>query len=238
MGVDKEIGKFILLQDLDFFGFAELSPAYESILQQGGQEIADYPRAISIGIALPDEIVDALPDRKQKPEVSVNYQRLYDTTNQQLDIITGQISSMLISHGHKALAIPASKRSDVERICGSFSHKLAANLAGLGWIGKSCLLITPEAGPRVRFATVLTDAPLEVTGKPLKEQCAECRACVDICPVSSFTGKSFCADEPRETRYDARKCEKYLNNLKAVNGFGICGLCVYICPYGNSKKTI
>ncbi len=37
-------------------------------------------------------------------------------------------------------------------------------MAGLGRIGKSCLLITPEAGPRVHWATVLTDAPMQVTG--------------------------------------------------------------------------
>ena len=44
---------------------------------------------------------------------------------------------------------------------GHLSHKLVAHLAGLGRIGRSCLLLTPGAGPRVRLATVLTNAPLD-----------------------------------------------------------------------------
>ena len=48
-----------------------------------------------------------------------------------------------------------------------FPHKTAANMAGLGFIGKSVLFISNEFGPRVRLATVLTDAPLNVgTMKP------------------------------------------------------------------------
>jgi epoxyqueuosine reductase QueG len=34
-------------------------------------------------------------------------------------------------------------------------------LAGLGWIGKSCSLISPHFGPRLRLVTVLTNAPLK-----------------------------------------------------------------------------
>ncbi|MCK9565162.1 MAG: hypothetical protein M0Q43_03825 [Methanothrix sp.] len=69
-----------------------------------------------------------------------------------------------------------------ERVAVVFSHKLAAHMAGLGWIGKSCLLITPEAGPRVRWASVLTDAPMKATGYAMAERCGECRKCVDVCP--------------------------------------------------------
>lgn len=46
--------------------------------------------------------------------------------------------------------------------------------AGLGWIGKQTLLITPEYGPRVMLATVLTDAPFK-TAKPITEsRCGVC----------------------------------------------------------------
>jgi epoxyqueuosine reductase len=128
--------------------------------------------------------------------------------------------------------VPASERYDDERICAVFSHKLAANLAGLGWIGKSCLLVTPEAGPRVRWSTVLTDAPLIVTGERVDVKCGECRECVDICPVSAFTGEPFRENEPREVRYDARKCEKYLYSSNDHSDWNVCGLCIYACPHG------
>lgn len=95
-----------------------------------------------------------------------------------------------------------------DRELGLFSHKLAAHLAGLGWIGKSCLPVTPEAGPRVRWASVLTDAPL-AAGEQLEERCGECEACVEVCPAGAFSGRSFFSDEPRAARFDAFKCRYY-----------------------------
>jgi epoxyqueuosine reductase len=126
--------------------------------------------------------------------------------------------------------VPASRRVDDERICASFSHKLAANLAGLGWIGKSCLLVTPQAGPAVRWATVLTDAPLEASGGRLEDRCGSCSACVGACPVGAFSGRPFSEGEPREVRYDARACEYYLT--RSVEGEDrVCGMSIYACPH-------
>ena len=62
-----------------------------------------------------------------------------------------------------------------------------------------------------------------------------CQACVDICPVQAFNGRSFRPDEPRSARYDARKCDDYLENLEKTNAPGVCGMCLYICPHGKSS---
>jgi epoxyqueuosine reductase len=215
----------------DFFGVADLSRAKEAVADQGGEICAQYPKAISIGIRLPQTIVEELPNRDNRA-VAVNYRHAYDITNLRLDLLTSKLGSIIQQEGHKALPVPASERFDDERICAVFSHKLAANLAGLGWIGKSCLLVTPEAGPRVRWATVLTDAPLTITGEPMEVKCGECNECVEICPVSAFTGEAFRENEPREERYDARKCEEYLYNADEDANWAVCGLCIYVCPYG------
>lgn len=219
----------------DFFGVADLQAVKETVIEQGGPFVADYPKAISIGIRLPDVIVDALPDR-ENPAVAVNYRHAYDITNLRLDLLTSKLASIIQQDGYKALAVPASERYDDERICAVFSHKLAANLAGLGWIGKSCLLVTPEAGPRVRWSTVLTDAPFKITGGPLESKCVECSKCVDICPINAFTGEPFREEEGREVRYDARKCEEYLYNSEDHSNWNVCGLCIYACPHGKNKK--
>lgn len=219
----------------DFFGVADLSAVKDKVIEQGSSFVADYPKAISIGIRLPDSIVDALPKR-DNPAVAVNYRHAYDITNLRLDLLTSKLASIIQQDGYKALAVPASERYDDERICAVFSHKLAANLAGLGWIGKSCLFVTPEAGPRVRWATILTDAPLKITGEPIESKCVDCSECVDICPVNAFTGETFRENEPREVRYDAKKCEEYLYNPKNDSEWTVCGLCVYICPHGKNKK--
>lgn len=219
----------------DFFGVADLSAVKDKVIEQGSSFVADYPKAISFGIRLPDSIVDALPNR-DNPAVAVNYRHAYDITNLRLDLLTSTLASIIQQDGYKALAVPASERYDDERICAVFSHKLAANLAGLGWIGKSCLFVTPEAGPRVRWATILTDAPLKITGEPIESKCVDCSECVDICPVNAFTGETFRENEPREARYDAKKCEEYLYNPKSDSKWTVCGLCVYICPHGKNKK--
>ncbi len=125
----------------------------------------------------------------------------------------------------------------ISRYIPAISHKLAAHLAGLGWIGKSCLLITPEAGPRVRWATVLTDAPLQHTGNAMTEQCGDCQECVKVCPVGAFTGRPFQEDELREVRYDARRCEGYHKDLEKKMGVGVCGMCLHVCPYGMRKSN-
>jgi epoxyqueuosine reductase len=219
----------------DFFGIADLSTAHQFILEQGGPVIAEYPKAISVGITLLDSIVDQLPKRAEKA-IAIEYRHYgYDVVNNKLDFIALHLSNLLQRQGYRAFPIPASKRVDDERICAAFSHKLAAHLAGLGWIGKSCLLITPQAGPRVRWATVLTDAPLEPTGYPLEERCGECLECVEICPIGAFTDRSFNKDETREKRYDARKCESYHKDLEKTMGVGLCGMCLYVCPYGRTK---
>lgn len=151
----------------DFYGVADLFLAHQAILNQGGLEVAKYPKAISLGIALLHTIVNLLPQRNER-SVAMSYRHhCYDLINQKLDLIASQVASILQQEGYRAFPVPASNSDhliDEERICAIFSNKMAAHLAGLGWIGKSCLLITAEVGPRVRWVTILTDAPLKTTG--------------------------------------------------------------------------
>lgn len=219
---------------IDYFGVADLGPARDAILKQGGPSVASFPKAVSIGITLPNEIVDMLP-RYRDRDVIVSYHRFaYDVVNDRLDATAFRIASAIQKAGFRSLPVPSSRRFDNERICAIFSNKMAAHLAGLGWIGKSCLLVTPDAGPRTRWGTILTDAPLEATGAPMEQRCGECRECVDICPQKAFTGHPFRSDEEREVRYDARKCDAFFNELKAATGSNdaVCGLCLYVCPHG------
>jgi epoxyqueuosine reductase len=232
MRVDDRLNSLATDAGCDFYGIADLSSAQQTVTDQGGSLVQGYPYAVSVGIAMPGSIVEQLPNRAN-PDVAVAYRHhSYHVINQRLDLLTSRIAGILQKEGHKALPISASERYDNERICAVFSHKLAARLGGLGWIGKSCLLITPQAGPRVRWASVLTDAPLQYTGHPMQEQCGSCSECVDICPTNAFTGQPFREDESRSVRYDARKCEEYHATADGSDGFQVCGLCVYVCPHG------
>lgn len=231
MALEDKIRQMAEAGGADFFGVADLGLAKAEVLRQGGLELAVYPRAAAIGIRLFDEIVDRLPDREHM-DVAVSYRHhCYDVINDRLDDIASRVAGELQRAGYRAYPLPSSKRVDSERICALFSHKLAAHLAGLGWIGKSCLLVTPEHGPRVRFVSVLTDAPLKA-GVPMDVACGDCTECVDACPMSAFTGRAFREDEPREARFDARKCEEYFGEMEKQGRPAVCGLCLYVCPHG------
>ncbi len=63
------------------------------------------------------------------------------------------------------------------------SMRIAGYLCGLGEIGYSKMLLTPEFGPRVRVGIIITD--LELEPDPIMEPgtlCNRCMACVRECP--------------------------------------------------------
>ena len=218
----------------DLYGIADLRPHEKAIVLQGGELVSGYPFAISVGIRLLDTIVDQIPNRSQRA-VRVSYRsHSYDVVNGRLDVISSLLSSRLQKEGYRSMPVPASERIDDERICAMFSHKMAAHLAGLGWIGKSCLLITPQYGPRVRWTTVLTDYPFPRNGTPMDTICGNCEECVKACPIQAFTGRLFDEEEPRETRFDARKCDQYFKDLEKQAPKPTCGMCLFICPHGRN----
>lgn len=220
----------------DLFGVADLTPARDFVLAQGGEHIVAYPRAVSFAIRLVDGIVNALY-RHEDPVAIHTYRGLYNTVNRNLDRISLMIAKQIQAAGFQAYPV-FNIVINSRKLMGSISHKLAAHLAGLGWIGKSCLLITPEYGPRIRWGTVLTNAPLTPTASDLTpRQCGDCRECVDTCPPGAFTGVPFNPSEPRDVRFRAHSCKQYTDGRRESLGEGICGLCVYVCPYGRKQPT-
>lgn len=69
-----------------------------------------------------------------------------------------------------------------------FHFRIAAFICGLGEIGYSKVFLTPEFGPRQRFAFILTDAPLEPDPLFEGKLCDRCMACVRECPVHCISG--------------------------------------------------
>ena len=219
-------------QGADYFGVADLAPARNFIEVQGGSIVAGFPRAISTGMRLFDGLVE-MTEPKTKFSASPYIQHIYNIISPRLDDISLNLARMLREHGHNALPVPQGFSGHNKSI---LSYKLPAHLAGHGWIGKSCLLLTPKYGPRVRFSAVLTDAPLD-TGQPMAEQCGDCTICIDVCPVRAFTGRSFRADEPREARFDPDKCTEFRGsrNRGSGNRAYACGMCVKFCPHGKAQ---
>lgn len=107
-------------------------------------------------------------------------------------------------------------------------HKTVAVHAGLGWIGKNCLLITERYGGAVRLSSLLTDAPLPFDAPVEKSRCGGCSACVERCPAKAFTGATWTPGIEREKLFDWKRCyPEQLRRMKQATGIetDLCGLC-------------
>jgi epoxyqueuosine reductase len=196
----------------------------------------EWPRAVSIAVALDPA---ALAGVRQGP--TPEYYREYTRVNRALNEIAGRAAEVIYSLGYRAEPFPATvpegPRSSewVKTLSVAFQHKTAATRAGLGWVGKNALLITPQFGPRVRLATVLTDMPLPA-GEPLAAgECGECRACESACPAGGIKGREWQAGLEREALVDARACWKTARSLlrqRVGADNAVCGVCVAVCPVG------
>jgi epoxyqueuosine reductase len=59
--------------------------------------------------------------------------------------------------------------------------------AGLGWIGRQSLLITPEYGSYVLLGELVLDMEADAYDAPYEGVgCGECRRCMDACPTSAI----------------------------------------------------
>jgi epoxyqueuosine reductase QueG len=212
------------------FGVADLSSAKAYIEEVFGDELLHLDRAVVMAVPYPAAVVNQL-----QAGPTHTYLHYYKIINSRLDDLALRIALLLQDEGYEAFPVPASQRVTEDKLAGIFSHRLAASLAGLGWIGKNSALINPTYGPRLRLVTVLTDAPLPAD-KPIKERCGRCTACVEACPASAITGKAFHPADPLEERLHAGECDKYLSKVRVSFGKRVCGRCLAACPWGMKTR--
>jgi len=173
--------------------------------------------AVCLGMRLNDLVMEDITDAPTRL-----YSYHYRTVNLLLDQIALKTAVYLNNNGYLALPVPASQVLDWQKHTAHLSHRRIASLAGLGWIGRNNLLVNPEFGSRLRLVTILTDMPLE-TGIPIKENCQDCRRCVEACPAKAI--KDVSAD------FDRAACLAKLKEFqkKHIVEQYICGVCVRAC---------
>jgi epoxyqueuosine reductase QueG len=211
-------------------------------------DLAGFGYCIVVGRKLDDEIIDAIdsgPTHK--------YFELYNRVNEELGQTGQKLSGYLTSKNiTNKLIRPTGVTKDVRNYNGTtltyyFSHKMAATRAGIGWIGKTDLLVTEKFGPRVRFVSVLLKEPLYKSGVPIEEfvkpfvegQCGSCEICVEACPAGAGSGMQWNTGTSRDKFFNAYACMKKCKELSLKN-LGreetICGICVKVCPVGKQNS--
>lgn len=111
-------------------------------------------------------------------------------------------------------------------------EKPLAEAAGLGWQGRSTLLINQDYGAWLLLAEIFTSLPL-TPDAPVGNRCAQCTRCVDACPTKAIRPAGG---------LDARRCLAYLTTEEkgqmdpafreqVGNRIYGCDECLRVCPW-------
>ncbi|MFR1412561.1 MAG: epoxyqueuosine reductase [Akkermansia sp.] len=105
-----------------------------------------------------------------------------------------------------------------------------AEACGLGWRGKSGLIVRRKGGSRFFIATLLTTLELEPDA-PVSNGCGSCRRCAALCPTGAIMGNG---------QVDAGRCLPtgrlntggYSEEIRPLIGTRLygCDTCVTVCP--------
>lgn len=113
------------------------------------------------------------------------------------------------------------------------AEKSLAVRAGLGWIGRNSLVVTPEYGSMLLLGELIIsetvdeyDHPLEVVG------CGECRRCVEACPNGAIL---------EDRSIDTHRCiscrtierEGATESIRLDGWIFGCDACQTVCPYNH-----
>lgn len=223
--VSANIQEFISTLDVDAVGVAALSDLKGSKLEETALRLLPETNSIVVfAMEIYPEILDHI-----KPGRTAGQSSLNDLLDRNDDFLAGRLTKAAydvakVSHRNKLKALPLPAVGcplDTRFLEAVFSYKHAGQAAGLGYIGRSSLLITSNFGPRVRLSCCLTQALLK-PGKAVRSgACDSCNICVDNCPARALQRPTV---------------EPYVINKFACASFrnasGGCSDCMRICPAG------
>ena len=202
--------------------YAALMPIQRRRLEELCGDTVDSMRgAISIAYAYPREVIEAIPMRGYRESWNI-YARAYHRLNKALNHTAERIAELV-----DGVAVPATLEGFTGSVghvkdfyAATVSHRVAAELAGLGWRGKSGLIVNPRYASAIRLATIYTPLSFPSTG-PSEGGCGECRACLETCPLlrAERLGEDY-----REL------CRRYIIALERRGlEADVCGRCVRAC---------
>ena len=224
MMLNSEIKTKLIEAGASLVGFADISDLPAKVTRS-------MRSAVSIAVALDASIISEIADGPTN-----RYYQEYNRVNGVLADLCGNVVEDLENRGNRAIATKPTvggKDLDYKALTTSLPHKTIATRAGLGWIGKSALLITEKYGAAVRLATVLTDAEFEAAKPVNASSCGECVKCVENCPAKAISGRNWELGLEREAIYDAFACCDTARTLAKKVGISevICGICINVCPW-------
>lgn len=200
-------------------GFADLSEIVESELHYG----------VSVAVRIPTATITSIANGP-----TMEYYDAYHHINEKLNALVTKAATFLKENGYEAYAQTTDvvKEFDVYRT--ALPHKTVATNAGIGWIGKSALLVTEEFGSALRLSSLITNAKLDCDAPIKTSKCGNCMICKNACPAGAITGKLWSVEIDRDEFYHPLLCRKKARELAANHlnkEITLCGKCIEVCPY-------
>lgn len=208
--------------DIDMIGVASIKTSSE-LKDRAVQFLPTVKSVIVFAKETYKEVVSLVEPSKETGEaergevLTVHANYIYGRLNRAVH----EFAHLFHQEGYLSIPLCASPGfiTDQRFVKSLFSYKHAAELAGLGTIGRNSLLITPEFGPRVRLACLLTDAPIDETPRMEKDYCTQCNACIRVCPAQAI-------QEPQSG-------QPYAINRFACRAYRqaglVCSVCLKVC---------
>lgn len=217
--------------------------------------LPDARSMICFGIPVPNAVYQApihAPDFISRTQ-GQHYRRLDD--------LALRFSILLEENGEQALPILGCAPLAINQhrdVAGRINQIRMAEATGIGIIGRNGIILHPRHGARLMLGSLITNASLpqmRYPDDPLPPCPADCRICVDACPVKAIS--------PEEKRVDIMRCLSYaaympllpkikflwlrqfrpssaarLLNLTTLDEHTLhrCSRCVALCPYSDSDN--
>ena len=185
----------LLCHGADIVGFGDLTMLLP-------QQRHNMPVGICVAVKYPKEVIKGITDLPTR-----EYYEQYNILNEKLDMLVSLGASALKAFGYEAVpqTMDFVEQSETD-FTTVLPHKTVATRAGLGWIGKSALLVTNKYGSMVRISSILTNAPLNTVRPINKSKCGDCMICIAACPANAILGKNWSVDTYRDEFYNAKLC--------------------------------
>jgi epoxyqueuosine reductase QueG len=200
------------------------------------EQVSDWEELFLDSVLLPEAIRKPMLQNYLYAEVNYNF------INDRLNQVAHRLAVFLQDRGFRSLLFPATFGPAHQAFhdmmpgwMGLFSQRHAAVRAGLGEFALNNVVITPEYGPRVRFNSVITQAPLAASPLLAEKVClgTPCNLCIETCGghclslVPGFDENAVWLDPVSRT--DMPECRKWRKEVFCY------GRCLQVCPVG--KRT-
>ncbi|MFZ0442261.1 MAG: reductive dehalogenase domain-containing protein, partial [Methanobacterium sp.] len=192
-------------------GYAQITPDLLIL-----DKFIQYSNAIVLTMEMGKEIIEAAPGAEA--------QKLNDSAYEKLANLSYKLSDYLREHGYATeVAHPYG---------GLVKFSQLGQKAGLGWIGQSGLLITPELGPRQKISAIfvsIANLPIKENNKHswITDYCEKCGKCIKACPEKALIEKEVCCGE-NETEFVQKLC------IGCSEG---CTYCIEGCPFDQKEYS-